>query len=229
MNNTPTALLLHTASLFLWDLPLDDRIHLALDAGLDGVEISDGPGIVNWQPHPETVRRLRRHVATVHAELFPEQGITLGVWAEAIARLPIQWRNAVFHPDELGADDFARLADLPFPASIENMDPTRDDWRTVDEVRRVLVPGVGLTLDTAHTEENGLSVESFRPLFIPQEMHLSAAEVDYYDYNHALVHLRPDAPPQVVSGCPLVTLEGVVPAGGTFLADEVRFVREAIL
>ena len=225
-----TKLLIHTASLFQFDGTLDDKIHLALDAGLDGIEISDGPNIIDWQPTQDTVSRLHSSVVTVHAELYPHLGITLMVWVKAIVKLPWRILNATFHPDELQPHEFAILPRLPFPCSIENMDKARDDWRTCDEVRQAIYPGVGLTLDTAHTEENGLTIYAFEPLFLPREMHLSASSssVPDYDYNHALVHLRPDDVPQIVSGCPLVTLEGVVPLGGTFLEDEVKFVRRMI-
>ena len=220
------AILVSTGSLFQWPDTFDAKIHAILDAGADGVELI--PDLRTWQPAPETVARLRNRPVTIHGELYPDRGITLAVWAALVARLPFRFLNAVFHPDELAPGDLAALARLPFPASIENMDPRRDDWRTVDEVQRFLMPAphVGWTLDTAHVEENGLEVESFRPLFAPRETHLSAAHASYYDFNHALVHLRPASEfPYVPSGCPLVTLEGVVPVGGTWLEDEVEYVR----
>lgn len=225
-----TKLLIHTASLFQFGGTLDDKIHLALDAGLDGVELSDGPDIIDWKPLKETVHRLHDFAVTVHAELYPNLGVTLVKWTKAISQLPWRILNATFHPDELYSDEFALLPQLPFPCSIENMDATRYDWRTCEEVSRVMYRGVGLTLDTAHAEENGLTIYAFEPLFLPHEMHLSASSsnVAGYDYSHSLVHLRPDDVPRIVSGCPLTVLEGVVPLGGTFLEDEVKFVRRKL-
>lgn len=226
-----TKLLIHTASLFQFGGTLDDKIHLALDAGLDGVEISDGPNITNWKPEKETINRLHGSAVTFHAELYPHLGITLSKWVETILKLPWEILNVTFHPNELQPDEFAMLPYLPFPCSIENMDATHMDWRTFYEVQKVIRPGVGLTFDTAHAEENRVAPDTFKSLFAPREMHLSASgsDVPDYDYGHALVHLRPDNPPQIISGCPLITLEGVVPPDGAFLEDEVRFVKEGMV
>lgn len=224
-------IIVHTASLYFWQSEdeytkkLDERIHAILDAGADGVEISNGPGIMTWSPAPETIRRLRDKTVTIHAELF--WGITLDKLAEIIRRLPFNIKNVIFHPDEL--IDFEKLSDFPFPASIENMDPTRDDWRTVEEVQKVIRPGIGFTLDTAHAEDNDLPISHYKPLFIPVETHLSIKNEGYYpDYNtpHALTQFRPDDFPQVPSACPIVTIEGVVPPDIDILKDEIEFVRK---
>jgi len=228
------AVIVSTGSLYYWFDPyeqtLDERIHTALDAGADGVEISNGPSILTWRPRRDTVRRLRDKLVTVHAEIL--WSITLDEWTKAVSRLPWHIANTVFHPDELTPRELPALAGLPFPASIENMDPTRDDWRTVGEMQRVIYPGVGFTLDTAHAEDNRLPVEHFSPLFVPQETHLSISNDHYYDADgiqasHALSHFRPDDFPHVPSACPIVTLEGVVPAGDVdALEAEIDFVKE---
>jgi hypothetical protein len=227
-------LIIHTASLYYWFSPyeqtLDERIHAALEAGLDGVEISDGPSIVTWRPHPDTVRRLRGKTVTVHAELYPHLGVTLDEWAKAIQRLPFSIANTVFHPDELTPDQFPQLAQLPFPASIENMDRSRDDWRKVKEVERVIYSGVGFTYDTAHAEENKLPAKHFKRLWVPAETHLSIPNQGYFDFDtaHAMTHLRPNKFPEIPSTCPIVTLEGVVPPTMEALENEVRFVRSKL-
>lgn len=227
-------LIMHVASLYFWhpddyEERLDDRIHAALDAGLDGVEISNGvEGILTWRPHPDTLQRLRNCTVTLHAELNPAIGFTLSRWLKAVSSLPFDISNATFHPDELEPEDFVNLASLPFPASIENMDDTRPDWRTVDEVRKVMVPGVNFTLDTAHAESNDLLITHFTPLFVPLETHLSIPNDNFYDVwqtPHALTQYRPDDFPDVPSACPIVTLEGVVPSDMDVLKDEVQFVR----
>lgn len=232
------AIIVSTCSLYGWYKPrdyekhLDERIHAILDAGADGVEISNGPSILTWRPRRNTVRRLRNKTVTIHAEIL--WGITLDEWAAAIQRLPFKIANTVFHPDELTPEQLPLLADLPFPASIENMDTTRDDWHTVKEMQHILYPGVGFTLDVAHAEENDLPVSHFKPLFIPAETHLSLAsspDPDYYDFDcaHALTHLDPGDFPHVPSGCPIVTIEGVVPPSVDTLATEVEFVRSKLL
>lgn len=227
-------LIIHTASLYYWFEPyektLDERIHACLDAGLDGVEISNGPSILTWQPRRDTRRRLRNKTVTIHAELYPHLGITLEEWVKAIQRLPFEISNTVFHPDELSPEQLPELARLPFPTSIENMDPTRSDWRTVQETQKAIYPGVGFTLDTAHAADNNLPISHFEPLFVPAETHLSIPNDNYYDFNtaHAMTHLAPDSFPHVPSACPTVTIEGVVPLSIEALENEVQFVRSRL-
>lgn len=230
----PPKLIIHLASLYYWfddyEAHLDDRIHAALDAGLDGVEISNGPSILAWQPAPETIERLKDKLVTIHAETGPAFGVSLYDLTEAILRLPLEVANVTFHPDELTPNELRQLNKLPFPASIENMDARRTDWRTAGEVRPAIYPGVGFTFDTAHAEENGLALLHYTPMFAPVETHLSIPNKDYYGewgYNtgHALTQFRPDEFPQVPSACPIVTLEGLVPPDMGVLREEVRFVR----
>ena len=207
------SLIIHTASLYHlfepYEQTLDDRIHACLDAGLDGVEISNGPSILTWQPRKDTVRRLRDKVVTIHAEIL--WGITLDEWVKAILALPFPIANTVFHPEELTPRELMQLGNLPFPTSIENMDKSRDDWRTVQEVYNSLGPGVGFCLDTAHADSNNLPIEHFTPLFVPAETHLSVTNYDH-DKAHVLVHEQPDDFPYIPSACPIVTIEGVVPS-----------------
>lgn len=219
------SLIIHTASLYYlfepYEQTLDDRIHACLDAGLDGVEISNGPSILTWRPCQDTVSRLRDKIVTIHAEIL--WGITLDEWVKAILALPFKIANTVFHPEELTPDELCRLGDLPFPTSIENMDKSRDDWRTVQEVQASTGRGVGFCLDTAHAESNSLPVEHFAPLFVPAETHLSITD---YDHNkaHVLTHQRPGDFPHVPSACPIVTIEGLVPDLDA-LGTEVEFLR----
>lgn len=226
------SLIIHTASLYYWFSPyestLDDRIHAALDASLDGVEISNGPALIEWRPCRDTIRRLRGKTVTIHAELSPD--VTLDTLRRAIARLPFAVANVVFHPNELTPTELIELSAMPFWTSLENMDPTKDGWHTADELKRAMWPSVGFTLDTAHAEDHGLPVSHFRPLFTPAETHLSISNDNYYDFDtaHAMTHLRPNDFPHVPSGCPIVTLEGVVPASIDVLDREVEFVRSRL-
>lgn len=222
------SLIIHTASLYYlfepYEQTLDDRIHACLDAGLDGVEISNGPSILTWSPHPDTVRRLRDKTVTVHAEIL--WGITLDKWVKAIQALPFTIANTVFHPEELTPDELLRLGDLPFPASIENMDKSRNNWRTVKEVHAALGPGVGFTLDTAHAESNNLPIREFERCMSPVETHLSVTDYDH-DKAHVLTCERPNDFPHVPSACPIVTIEGVVPSLDA-LETEVEFLRSRL-
>lgn len=222
------SLIIHTASLYYLFEPykqtLDDRIHACLDAGLDGVEISNGPSILTWDPHPDTIRRLRDKTVTVHAEIL--WGITLDEWVKAILALPFEISNTVFHPEELTPGELTRLGSLPFPASIENMDRTRDDWRTVSEVQDALGAGVGFCFDTAHAESVNLPAEHFSPLFVPIETHLSVTDYDH-DKAHILTCERPNDFPHVPSACPIVTIEGLVPSLDA-LEAEVEFLRSRL-
>ncbi|MHC4230620.1 MAG: hypothetical protein ACYSW0_24555 [Planctomycetota bacterium] len=230
-----TRLIIHTASLYYWFSPyeqtLDERIHAALDAGFDGVEISNGPSILTWRPRRDTIRRLHDKAFAVHAELYPALGVTLQEWTKAVKRLPFEMANAVFHPDELHPLQLPELAQLPFPASIENMDAGRDDWRTAVELQRNIWPGVGFTFDTAHANENCLNLHHFATLPAPRETHLSLVPQDgYFDIQtaHAMTHLYPDNFPIIPSSCPLVTVEGVIPASVDLLETELDYVREKI-
>jgi sugar phosphate isomerase/epimerase len=231
-----TDILVQTMSLFLvfepYEATLDDRIHAALDAGADGVELSNGPAITVWRPSRATARRLRGKTVTVHAELYPRRGVTLDEWADAVAAWPFDVANAVFHADELTPKQLRELAGLPFPVSLENMDPSRDDWRTVGEMRRALPPGAGFTLDVCHAEECGLPVSHFKPLFPPAETHLSVFnDADYYGgeiiTSHALTHLRPGDFPHIPHGCPIVVLEGVMPTLSA-MEEEIEFVKSKL-
>lgn len=230
-------LIIHTASLYYWfddyEASLDERIHAALDAGLDGVEISNGPSILNWQPDKETIKRLQDKVVTIHAELGGDFGYGFDEWAKAVKRLPLKIAWAVFHPDELKPGEFSKLLKLPFPATIENMDAGCLKDITIQQLRRTIPRGVGFTFDTAHAEENGLDWQHFNSL-TPLETHLSIPNDNYYTdwgYNtrHALTQMRPDDFPAVPSSCPVVTLEGLVPPDMDMLKDEVKFVRGRLL
>lgn len=222
------SLIIHTASLYYlfepYEATLDERIHASLDAGLDGVEISNGPNILTWRPHADTVRRLRDKLVTVHAEIL--WGITLDEWVKAVQRLPFPIANTVFHPEELTPDELRGLADLPFPVSIENMDKSRSDWRTVQEVHAATGPGVGFCYDTAHADSVNLPTEHFSPLFVPIETHLSVTDYDH-DRAHVLVHEQPGDFPHIPSACPIVTIEGLVPDLGA-LDNEVKFLRSRL-
>jgi len=221
------ALIIHTASLYYlfepYEQTLDDRIHVCLDAGLDGVEISNGPSILTWQPRADTVRRLRNKTVTVHAEIL--WGITLAEWTKAIERLPFEIANTVFHPDELTSTELMQLGDLPFPTSIENMDRSRNDWCTVQEVQNALGANVGFCFDTAHAESNNLPVEHFAPLFPPSEVHLSIT--DYHlERAHVLAYERPEDFPSIPA-CPIITIEGLV-SNLDALNAEVKFLRSQL-
>lgn len=210
---------------------LEERIHLALDCGLDGVELSNGPSLLTWQPTKETLKRLEGKVVTIHAEVYHRLGIGLKEWLEGILRLPLTIANVVFHPDELDPHELAQLSTLPFPVSIENMDKRRPaDLCYPIGVKRLTSKGVGLTYDTAHSEEWGMNWDDYRPVFAaPVETHLSIPNFGYYDEQgwqtgHALTVFRPNRFPVVPSSSPIVTLEGVVPSP-EMLKEEVRFVR----
>lgn len=232
-------LIIHTASLYYWfddySQTLDDRIHAALDAGLDGVEISNGPDILTWQPPPETIKRLQDCLVTVHAEVGQAFGVTVAQLVEKLKTLPFDIKNVVFHPDELTPAEWGQLAMLPFPVSIENMDAQQSDWRTVQELKVSVPEGVGMTFDTAHAEENGLAYSDYQATFLPVETHLSICNDNdnYYQQwgyqtRHALTQFRPDDFPQVPSACPIVTLEGLVPPDIDILKDEVEFARDKL-
>lgn len=219
-------LIIHTASLYSlypnYEATLDHRIHTCLDAGLDGVEISNGPSILAWRPRQDTVEHLQDKTITVHAEIL--WGIKLADWVKAVMSWPFKVANAVFHPEELTPHELTRLGDLPFPISLENMDKTRSGWRTVQEMQAVIDPDVGFCLDTAHAESNGLTVDHFAPLFMPVEIHLSITE---RNRAHVLTHERPDDFPHVPPTCPIVCIEGVVPSLDA-LDREVKFLRSKL-
>ena len=220
-------ILYQTASLYLlysdYEATLDDRIRWIMASGADGVELSNGPtGILAWQPAPDVVQWLRCAVVTVHAELDYRQGCTLERLAAKLSQLPFTIYNITFHPDELRSADWSKLARLPWPVSIENMDATRTNWRSVSELQ--LPHGVGLTLDLAHAAECNLSVEHFRPLFVPNVVHASAPTAWYH---HTPYCLAPWQPIEVPSGSPIMVLEGTVLAMPT-IADEIGYVANHI-
>lgn len=223
---TERKILVSTAS--VWDCAkdLDSAITLILESGADGVEIVAGMEFCNFPPSLFLEYEfLASHAVTLHAELHPKQGLTLRAWELTARRFPFKISNTVFHPDELEPRDFENLSRLPFPVSIENMDSSRKNWRTADEVRTVLRPGVGFTLDTAHAEANGLSLESFECLGTPSEIHLSKAVPGG---GHSLTMYFPSDFPSLPSGCRLIVLEGQVTDGPAQLRDEIEFVRSAL-
>ena len=206
---------------------MEEQIRACLQAGADGVEISNGPEILNWLPSPEIVSLLKDKTLTIHAELVG--GVTLDTLAYFIRGLPFTVENVTFHPDELSETDLKLLSSLPFKASIENMDVARSNWRTVEEVKAVIEPGVGFTLDTAHVQSNDLSISQFAPLFVPVETHLSndnSFMYDTYGYkvHHVPTHFTPDDFPDVPRACLIVTLEGVMPNFNA-LKNEIDFVK----
>lgn len=225
--NTTTKITCHTASLYHmykedYESTLDDRIHVCLDAGCDGVEISNGPrGILLWTPARDTVQRLADKTVTVHAELNNPTGYTLEKLMEKLYSLPFNIINVTFHPDELTANDVVALGNAALPVSIENMDRTRNNWRTIDEVKSVMPRGSGFTFDTAHSMEHGLGNDHFTELFVPRETHLS---VSTSDFGHHATHKFTDFP-YVPSGCPIVVIEGVV-LSASELKDEVTYIKE---
>jgi hypothetical protein len=227
-------ILIHTASLYAWFQPytdhLDDRIHAALDAGFDGVEISNGVPLLTWVPQPRTVERLRTggHLLTIHAELGEHfSGSSLGGLERLVARLPVPVANVVFHPDELTRRELSELPELPFAVTVENMDRLRNCWRTPAELRPLLVGKVGLTYDTAHAEEHCLSAADFAGLPI-HEVHLSISDRDGLYSGHAVSHAltlyRPEDFP-TLPPAPIVVVEGVVPPSPRILRQELDFVR----
>lgn len=232
-----TKVLIHTASLYYWfpdyEKHLDDRIHAALDAGLDGVEISNGPSMINWKPALETVERLKNKTVCIHAEIGESFGVSLNELIESLNKLPFQVSNLVIHPDELTPAELANLHQITFPVSLENMDSHCDNWRLPSELSAVVNVDIGLTFDTAHAEENGLSFADFLS-FSPVETHLSIANTEdfYRDWgystHHALTVFRPDNFPQVPRACPIITLEGLVPPDKDMLKYEIDFVKSKL-
>lgn len=226
-------LIIHTASLYYWFEPyeahLDDRIHAALDAGLDGVEISNGPAIATWKPNRDTTRRLKDKTATLHAEFSDH--LKLPELAKIIKALPFAIQNVVIHPDELPQDELKTLIDFPYPVSIENMDSRNPQWKT-DKSLRPLTRKLGFCYDTAHAMENGLGLKDFS--VTPNETHLSIPNFgNFYDEwgwktYHALTQFAPDKFPEITSSCPIITLEGLVPPDPDMLQDEIAFVKERL-
>lgn len=219
-------LLYHTASLYQlypaadYEATLDERISVILTAGADGVELSNGPrGILDWQPTPAIIKLLQKVVVTIHAEL--DQNYRIAQLVAKLKLLPFRIANITFHPDELLAEDWFTLRQLPWPVSVENMDANRSNWCTPAELLNTIPQGVGLTLDTAHVAEHNLTVKDFRPLFTPQEMHLSTPTPESH---HTPYCLAPKQAIHVPSGCPISVLEGSVPDLQT-IADEVNYVR----
>ena len=221
-------LLIHTASLYYffkdYEAHLEDRIRIALDAGLDGVEISNGPSILNWQPSVGIISRLQDKTVTLHAEIGPAFGCDLRTWVDAVSKLPFEISNAVFHPDELQPAEFSELPKLPFPASLENLDSRAPQWGKVNQLNHY---GVPITFDTAHAEENKYTPpKDFEPI----EVHLSIANDNYYNSfatRHALVHFRPDRLPYVPRSS-LITLEGVFPPDVKYLDREISYVKKEL-
>ena len=215
-----TKLLISTGSLVRWPESLEAKIGRILDTGVDGVEIIGSVALAAWHPTPELVRRLQAATVTLHAELTPTFG--LAQLAETVRNLPFRVVNVTFHPDELQPGDFAALAQFPVPASIEAMDTTRTDWRTPEEVGRVLAPGVGVTVDVAHAIEHGLDPRAFEVSRVA-ETHLSVpTSACTHDMAYTNAGLVPPMPQS-----PLWVIEGVVPEGDTAaLAHEVKFARE---
>ena len=226
--------LIHTASLYDWFQPytehLDDRIHAVLDAGFDGVEVSNGVPLLTWTPEARTVERMRAggHILTIHAELGEHfSGSSLTSLERLVARLPLPVANVVFHPDELTVKEISGLPKLPFTVSIENMDATRMYWKYPHELRSLLTGKVGLTYDTAHAEENQLTPQAFSG-FPVYEIHLSISDrhglYSGQATGHALTLHRPEDFP-ALPPAPLVTVEGVVPHSPRILRRELEFVR----
>lgn len=225
-------LIMHTASLYYWfdnyEATLDERIHAILDAGADGVELSNGTGILSWQPAPETLERLKQVVVAIHAEVGARFGVKPEELKDVATRLP-NLSHIVFHPDELTPEEAQQLSDLPFYATLENMGGKVNQWQTADQLNPPV--GVGVTFDTAHAQESGVMVDSFK--ITPYEVHLSLTNQDYYNLwgyrtGHAMTQFDPDRFPEVPSASPIVTLEGLVPPDKDLLRDEIKFVRSKL-
>lgn len=223
-------LLVHTASLYYWfddyAATLDDRISAILDAGADGVEISNGATIISWEPSKEILDRLRDKVIALHAEVGAGFGVSPADLIDVIKRLP-NVSHVVFHPDELTSDELKTLPYLPFKSTLENMDSRNRDWQ---QVARLNIPGIGLTFDTSHAMETGAQLGSV----VPQEIHLSLSnEGDYYTTwgyttHQAMTTLDPDKFPYVPSASPIVTIEGLIPPDVQLLKNEIEFVRSKL-
>lgn len=231
MNRT---LIIHTASLYYcfddYENHLDDRIHAALDAGFEGVEISNGPSILYWQPAPETTKRLRKLTVTLHAEFH--DNLRLPELKNIVDRLPFDIANVVVHPDELNISELKELHSLPFPVSLENLDSRAPRWATEENLNRYM-RGLGFCFDTAHSIENNISFSDFR--FQPTEIHLSLpnSPVNHYESygwqtRHSMTHFEPSNFPSVPSTCPIITAEGLAPPDLEILQDEFKFIKSMI-
>jgi len=229
-----TKLACHTASLYFWYSDqeyvshLDDRIHACLDAGCDGVEISNGVfGILDWQPAKETLSRLRRPevVLTIHAELAA--GVTVMDLTRKLAALALPVCNIVFHPTELLL--LCDLSQLSWPVSIENMDSMASAWQTCWEVSQMMTSShsTGFTYDTAHIMENRINPMSFASLFPPTEVHLSISKWDGSSGTKYVMTNNQSWFPYIPSGTSLIVLEGVMPDREA-LEQEVEYVREML-
>jgi hypothetical protein len=227
-------ILIHTASLYYWFTPyekhLDDRIHTALDAGFDGVEISNGPSILDWTPAAETRTRLKNKTITLHAEIYDT--LRLPELVRIIESLPFQIHNVVIHPDELTLDELRVLPCLPFQVSLENLDSRSPQWSTNEELEKHL-GGLGLCYDTAHAIETGISFSDFN--IIPSETHLSLPNHpdNHYskfgwDTRHSMTQFEPDKFPAVPSGCPMIVSEGLAPVDTDLLKSELDFIRSCL-
>jgi hypothetical protein len=227
--------LIHTASLYYWYEPyethlhLEERIHAALDAGFDGVEISNGPSIIDFAPSKETISRLRKSILTLHAEFY--DSLRLPELLKFIQSFPVEIDNIIVHPDELSIAELKMLPELPFHVSLENMDSRHPQWST-ESTLKPYISGLDFCYDTAHARENELDYRNFS--FSPGETHVSIPnEGNYYndlgwETYHAMTQFAPDKFPSVPSSCPIITIEGLIPPDQQALKDELDFVKSKL-
>ncbi len=216
-------ILCHTASLYdlfpNYEASLDARIHTCLDADCDGIEISNGvQGILDWQPSRDTITRLQRCIVTIHAELDTKHSV-LQLF-DKLDSMPFQISNITYHPNELTNDDMLTLyVASKYPCSIENMDNTRSNWRTPQELYDFTTSD--WTFDTAHAMEFGLTYGDFAKVLKPcREVHLSLSNA----FGKHLPTLgNPNWFPEVPD-CNLIVLEGRF-ASVASLKAEVMYVR----
>jgi len=229
-----TKLSCHVASLYFWypsqkyESRLDDRIHACLDAGCDGVEISNGPlGVLDWQPAKETLSRLRRDdvVLTFHAELDDSIGASIAEMEKKLTSLALPIYNIVFHPVELLSYN---LSQLPWPTSIENMDSKASWGQTYRDVSLAMTNSgsVGFTYDTAHAME--CNPVDFSLLFPPMEVHLSVSLWNGVSGANHVVTNGQSSFPYIPTGSSLVVLEGIM-SDKEALVREIEYVREMLV
>lgn len=224
-------LLIHTASLYYWFTPyedhLDDRIHAALDAGFDGVEISNGSSILNWTPRPETIRRLKNKLVTLHAEF--STFLHLPELIRLIETFPFNLSNIVIHPDELTPREFERLKFIQAPISLENLDGRATGWNDPQVLNKHL-RGLRLCYDTAHAMETGANFSDFASSPIETHLSLPNSPQNHYanfgwETRHAMTQFEPDNWPAVPSACPLIVSEGLAPVDPYLLRGEREFIQ----
>jgi len=209
---------LHLASLYYmhdnYETTLRERVNDALNYGCEHIEISNGPSLMKWRPTFDIPVSI-----SVHAEVYRDFDITPASIIEHVVSWNIPVEYIVWHPNELETEDWSMLQASPIPCLIENMDSKKLAWQSVAEMQDIVTRyGLGICLDIAHIESNGMNLFDFTELPI-QSVHASRS----LDNTHCLLVGNGEV---ILPEAPFYIIEGIVYAWEN-LAAEIAILKSA--